>query len=509
MSDEQPDAPEFIVRVGHGSEAAEPLSDSPFCVAVLGDFSGRANRGVVEAGPELAGRQPLRVDRDNFDDVLARLAPHVQIAPFRGSESILSLRFAQLDDFHPDRLYERLPVFQSLREMRSRLEDPATAARAVDELRAAGPAAGHQTKPRSAPENLLEQILDESGPPPITQETISGDLGVYLRRIVAPHLIPELDPKGSELLAQVDDAVAQLMRALLHHPDVQSLEARWRAVDLLTRRIETNSQLQFYLIDVSTDELAADQRSDLEFEETGLYKLLVEGSVGTPGARRWAVLVGDYTFGPEPKDVELAARLAAIANLAGAPWISAAHPRVAGCESFHAAPDPADWVKEAHPAWAVLRELPLASWLGLAAPRFLLRLPYGAETEPCDLFPFEEMRGPPAHEAYLWGNPAFACALLLANSFAAAGWDLQPGMHQDIGGLPLHLYKDHQDGELVSKPCAEVLLTERAAARLIERGLMPLASMKGSDSVKLVRFQSIAHPSAPLAGSWMGAQTDE
>ena len=250
-------------------------------------------------------------------------------------------------------------------------------------------------------------------------------------------------------------------------------------------------------------DITGDQGSGLGFEETGLYKLLVEGSVGTPGARRWAVLVGDYTFGPEPKDVEIAARLAGIANLAGAPWISAAHPQLAGCESFHDTPDPADWLKESPPAWDVLRALPLASWLGLATPRFLLRLPYGSETEPCDLFPFEEMPGTPAHEDYLWGNPAFACALLLARSFASAGWDFQPGMHQDIGGLPLHLYR--ANGDPVSTPCAETLLTERAAVRLIERGLMPLASLKDSDTVRLVRFQSVAHPSAPLAGPWKGA----
>jgi type VI secretion system protein ImpC len=507
MSDEQPDLPEIVVRVRREPATSELTSDSPFRVALLGDFSGRGARGQLESGQALARRKPLRVDRDNLDEALARIAPQLDLAPARDSDSTLSLRFAELEDFHPDRLYDRLPLFQPLREVRRRLQDPATAAQAVEELRGGGPqevSEPEAPEPRTIPDNLLDQILTESAGPTAT-ELAGDDLGAYLKRIVTPHRIPELDPQGRELARQVDVASAELMRRLLHHPEVQALEARWRAVHLLTRRIETGSQLQFHLIDLSRAELEADLRPELDLEATGLYKLLVESSVGTPGAPRWSLLVGDYTFGPGPQDVELMARLSAIGSLAGAPWISAAHPRIAGCESFHAMPDPADWVGESAPAWVALRGLPLASWLGLAAPRFLLRTSYGEETEPCELLPFEEMPGTPEHDHYLWGNPAFACTLLLSKSFAASGWQFQPGMHSDITGLPLHLYKD--DGETVSKPCAEVLLTERAAARLLDRGVMPLVSLKGTDAVKLVRFQSVASPAAPLAGPWKGMES--
>jgi len=506
MSEGQPDLPEIVVSVRREPRTSELAGDSPFRVALLGDFSGRGARGQVEGGRELAARKPVRVDRDNLDEVLARFEPALDLAPAPDSTSSLSLRFTELEDFHPDRLYQRLPLFQPLREARRRLGDPATAAQAIEELRGgeARDVPGPETPERSAtPEDLLEQIVAESAGP-AAAELIGDDLGAYLKRIVAPDRIPELDPQGLELIKEVDAACAGLMRQLLHHPEAQALEARWRAVHLLARRIETTSQLQLHIIDLSRAELEADLRPDVDLERTGLYKLLVESSVGTPGAERWALIAGDYTFGPGPQDVELMARLAGIGNLAGAPWISAAHPGIAGCESFHESPDPADWAKESPAAWAALRALPLAAWLGLAAPRFLLRVPYGEQTEPCESFPFEEMVGPPEHDRYLWGNPAFACALLLATSFAAAGWDLQPGMHSDIAGLPLHLYQD--DGETVSKPCAEVLLTERAAAHLLDRGIMPLASLKGTDAVKLVRFQSVAGPAAPLSGPWKGLE---
>ena len=108
----------------------------------------------------------------------------------------------------------------------------------------------------------------------------------------------------------------------------------------------------------------------------------------------------------------------------------------------------------------------------------------------------------PAHEDYLWGNPVFACALLLAQSFNEHGWQMRPGMHSQIDGLPLHLYQ--REGESELKPCAEALLTEEGAERIMDNGLMPLESLKGRDAIRLVRFQSITDPPQVLAGRWSG-----
>jgi type VI secretion system protein ImpC len=99
-------------------------------------------------------------------------------------------------------------------------------------------------------------------------------------------------------------------------------------------------------------------------------------------------------------------------------------------------------------------------------------------------------------------NPAFCVAYLIGQSFRSEGWDLRPGSHRQVEGLPLHVYKS--GGESVNKPCAEILLTENDAKLLLECGYMPLASMKNQDAVLLVRFQSIAEPLAALGGRWTG-----
>ena len=93
-------------------------------------------------------------------------------------------------------------------------------------------------------------------------------------------------------------------------------------------------------------------------------------------------------------------------------------------------------VRRAVAAWRVLRGLPEARYLGLALPRFLIRLPYGKDTESTELFDFEEISGSAAHEDYLWANPAFAAALLLAQTFTEQGWELHPGTLSDITGPP-------------------------------------------------------------------------
>jgi type VI secretion system protein ImpC len=103
-----------------------PEPETPFRVCILGDFSGRVNRGIFETGSALASRRLLVVDRDNFDDVLAKLGVEIHL-PIAGNDSPpVTIRFTELDDFHPDRIFEHLEVFQALKETRKKLEDPRT-----------------------------------------------------------------------------------------------------------------------------------------------------------------------------------------------------------------------------------------------------------------------------------------------------------------------------------------------------------------------------------------------
>ena len=501
------------LSAGGDSSGARPASETPFCIAILGDFSGRANRKLSDART-VGQRRAVPVDRDNFEEVLSRFNAEIQLP--LGDSGSLRLRFAELEDFHPDRIFEHLEAFGKLRELRARLQDPSTFKQTAEELglRSAVPAGSEprpaDNSPATAPSarrlasgSLLDEMIEqtESRASETRPKRAPDEVREFAQRAAAKYLVSTPDPRQGEILSVMDRAIGGLMRAVLHNPQFQELEAIWRATFLLVRQLETGSQLKLSLIDISKEELAADFGSGADLRDTGAYRLLVEKSVGTPGAEPWAIIVGNYSFGAQKEDAVLLSQMARIARRAGAPFLAGASPQLLGCASLASTPSHRDWNASLdRSCWTELRHLPESEAVGLALPRFLLRLPYGKKTSPLESFDFEEFPDLPAHEDYLWGNPAFLIALLLGQSFTESGWEMRPGTVSEIDRMPLHVYE--RDGVSEPKPCAEVLLTEDAVERILDEGVMPLVSFKSSDKARLARFQSIATPFRGLAGRW-------
>jgi type VI secretion system protein ImpC len=491
---------ELDVNAGHERAVKAPDDDTPFRIVVLGDFSGDKSRSRAAPQAPLANRRPIPIDRDTVDEVIAHLAPEIVLERASGEAVIVPI--ASIDDFHPDHLYESLTLFTSLKAMRARLANPATFADAARELtytRADDAFAETDARTESAPAaprpgHVLDAILGE----PVTDtEEAGGDaLQQLIQRAIAPHLVPAADPRQDALIDQIDRALANAMRAVLHHRSFQALEAAWRSVWSLTRRLETDDHLQIYLLDVSAAELVADLGKEGSPEQSALWRTIVDGSQGVP----WSLLVGAFTFGWDDADLDVLSKLGMIARRAGAPFLAGAAPRLAGAAPFDGSSDASQWSTRGIPAWESLRASPEAAYIGLAAPRFLARLPYGVGGDECDRIVFEEVGPPYDHREFLWANAAFACAVLLAQSFSAAGWRMRPGSRRELTGLPYVLLRTN--GSVEAKPCAEVLLTERSSNRMLECGIMPLASLKDQDAALLVRFQSIAKPTTALAGRW-------
>src|SRR5487761_460160 len=179
-------------------QAASP--ESSFRIALLGDFSGRANRGLLETGTAIAGRGVVPVDRDSFEEALAKAGAAVTI-PFESPNGTkLSLHFKDIDDFHPDSLFQHASIFTKLRQLRSRLADPSTFLEAAQELGIA-PAAGAPSEdreylqnPRPAPSqpsrlasgSLLDEMIEQSESQPVYSHR-PDDLQEFIRRVVTPH----------------------------------------------------------------------------------------------------------------------------------------------------------------------------------------------------------------------------------------------------------------------------------------------------------------------------------
>ena len=190
--------------------------------------------------------------------------------------------------------------------------------------------------------------------------------------------------------------------------------------------------------------------------------------------------------------------MGAIARHVNAPWLSSAASSILGCASYHQQPEPRDWSVDVdqQARWKALCSTEQAPWLGLVMQNMLLRLPYGASTDPIESFKFEEIDQQPLAEQLLWGCGALAAATLIAQSFLENGWDMQLGSLLEIPQLPAYTYR--ADGEVVMQSCAESALLERAAEAAIASGLMPLQGFRNKNSVRLLNFQSLAR--TKLAG---------
>ncbi|HVJ51652.1 MAG TPA: type VI secretion system contractile sheath large subunit [Aliidongia sp.] len=483
---------------GGKSGAKAATTGSPFRVALLGDFSGRANRGELASGTALSDRKPIRIDVDNIEKIFAKLNISLQL-PLGEDGAGIEIPLKSLDDFHPDQLYENVELFSALSDLRLRLNSKNQFAAAARELQgwlgddlAPLPKAGTRARATNLPKGgKLSDFAALIGKP---RSADAGDASVddLVQRLVAPFVKAAKDPRQDEMLAALDQSLSDAMRRVLHHPDFQTLEALWRSVDLMTRRIETAQRLQLVLYDISAEEFAADLSAHESLEETALYQLLIEQPALDANQGALSVLLGFYNFDLTPPQAELLGRAAKIGAAAYAPFIA----QISN-DALISDPD------EIHPlvkqAWAGLRALPEASYLGLALPRFLLRQPYGENTDPIDSFDFEEFTPRSGLGGMLWANPVTLIGILLAQTYQQQGWKMNLGSVLSMDDMPYYFYRDADD-DVTALPCTERLMPEKAAAWLRSQHFMPVVSIKGRPEVRLGGFISMFGDT--LIGPW-------
>ncbi|HZD03462.1 MAG TPA: type VI secretion system contractile sheath large subunit [Longimicrobiales bacterium] len=341
--------------------------------------------------------------------------------------------------------------------------------------------------------SVLDRIVEgeegEMGPDP---------LQAWVEDVVRPDLVEEPAPGERRQAARVDALLADGLKALLHDRRFQRLEALWRGVDFLVRRVETDARLGIWLVDVSKEALAADLAAADSGGGSAFARMVREGA--GPQGDRWSVLAATWTVGSGAEDLVALRRTARVCAATGTAFLAGAEPALAGLPALAEADERGAW-GEPERLWEAFRREPEAGSVGLLIPRFLLRLPWGSEHDPCTALDFEEIDGIPSPEDYLWGSPALAATLLLAGAFRKAeGLDLWRALELEVGGLPLHVHRE--SGQAVATPCTEVALTENAARRFMEGGLMPFVWPRGQDGIRLLRWQSVASPPTRIAGPW-------
>ncbi|MFT4542265.1 MAG: type VI secretion system protein ImpB [Planctomycetota bacterium] len=136
---------------------AEVERELPFVMGVMGDFSGNP----TEALKPLKDRKFVQIDRDNFNDVLAKVAPEVNMKventlTEEGGEMAVSLKFKSLDDFDPAKIVNQVEPLKKLLETRNKLNDLMSKADRSEDL-----------------EGILEKVLQNKE----SLDALQGQLG--------------------------------------------------------------------------------------------------------------------------------------------------------------------------------------------------------------------------------------------------------------------------------------------------------------------------------------------
>jgi type VI secretion system protein ImpC len=502
---------DFETQFTFETEAVPIADNSPFQILLLGDWSGASVKTDLEL------RQPIEIDRDNFEDVMSRLKASVQLDLSNDETSLSVLRFNEIEDFHPDTIFNSTSFFKDLRELRQRLLDKNHFEAAAREIRSLF----NQNKDTDSPgkvdvsvsnvsqvsdsKNLLDQILSQSDEPASSfSPSQSVEIQDLLKQAVKPFLVKTDENEQTKLLKLIDESISNLMRRILSHYDFQTLESAWRGLHFLVKQIETGAGLKIYIFDVTKSELADNLKSINSLADSFLYRIL-SFSVGADiNTSPWTLLAGNYSFDCNLEDIALLMRLAKLSEFAEAPFISYIRPETFGISSSKYVENESNNVSfdtNAQKLWTTIRSLPESEYLGLAMPRYLARLPYGSGSNPIDGFNFEEFDSSTVYRSYIWSNPCFICVNLITQSFTKYGWSMQNIHFKELDGFPIYIYQDNN--ETKTKSPIEVSLTSNEQQSIIDFGLIPLFSFNNSDKIRVLRFQSIAAPLKPLRGKWM------
>lgn len=328
----------------------------------------------------------------------------------------------------------------------------------------------------------------------------------------------------NQRIAELDEVVNKGLNTAMQDPEFRRLESSWRGLHYLVNKAETGTMLKLRLLNASKEEIGRDLQRAVEFDQSVQFKKIYEEEYGTFGGSPYSVLIGDYSFGRTPGDMEWLEKMSNVAAAAHAPFIAAADPALFDLDKFQELNNPRDLAKSFESTeltkWRSFRGSEDSRYVALCLPRFLLRQPYGRDDFvgkdnqaplrpdpngkrkerttgriPTDEVDFQEdVDGD--REWYCWGNPAYALGERITNAFALYKWTAAIRGVEGGGlveGLPAVNFKTNE-GDVILKCPTEVAITDRREKELNDLGFITLVHRKNTDKAAFFGGQTTQKP---------------
>ena len=352
----------------------------------------------------------------------------------------------------------------------------------------------------------LSQLLQKEFKPKTDEAKSAVELAVRTlaaqalsqTKLISPDVVKSIEA----MIAEIDRKLSEQINLILHQPEFQKLEGAWRGLHYLVNNTETDEMLKIRVMNISKADVGKTLKrfKGTAWDQSPIFKMVYESEYGTFGGEPFGCIVGDYYFDQTPPDVELLGEISKTSAAAHTPFIAGASPTVMQMNSWQELANPRDLTKifqtPEYAGWRSLRESEDSRYIGLAMPRFLARLPYGAKTDPVADFDFEEITGAADHSKYTWAISAYAMAVNITRSFKLYGWCSRiRGIESGgaVESLPVHTFPT-DDGGVDMKCPTEIAITDRREAELAKNGFMPLLHRKNSDFAAFIGAQSLQKP---------------
>ncbi len=506
-------------------------------VGILADLSGKPDTPPAK----LVERRFVDIDRDNFNEILSSISPRATLQvdnTISGDDSKLNveLRFNHIEDFDPVNLVKQVVPLRRLFEARQRLRDLLTKLDGNDDLdqllqdvvanteglqeikaarpeAEAAPAGDSEPRPTSRPDPLPgEAAMPKSSAAEQSGESSTQTLSLldeiiakgrmahddsqqdYARDMLAEFATQVLDEGmavDKDTVAMINDRISQIdalisdqLNQIIHHPELQKLEASWRGLHQLVSNTETSARLKLRLLNVGKNELQNDLEKAVEFDQSALFKKDLRR--GIRHLRRTPLQPADRRLHLRSPSAGHRPAGEAVERRRGCP--RAVHrrrqPTPVRHEQLHRtgrATRPDQDLRE--PGADQVARLPRKRGLALRVAG-AAELPLAPALRPGDATGgrHELCRGRQRHRPpkYLWGNAAWVLAQRITEAFAKYGWCAAIRGAEGGGaveGLPAHTFRT-SSGDLSLKCPTEVAITDRREKELNDLGFISCATRR-------------------------------